>query len=145
MLYSGFDREEFFKKCNGKNNLLFLANDYERGEKFGGFMSSKLIKNEEGKCRIIRDEKSFIFNLNSLKKFKVIEPEKAIVIQKGYIICFGGEEESNDFYIYDNKDIFDPESATNNKNDSYEDINNETTNSNDICKINELKIFQINF
>ena len=93
LLYNGLDREEFFEKCNGKDNLLFLIND-ERGMKYGGYMSSKLIKNEEGKSINIRDEKSFIFNLDTLKKFKVIEPEKAIEIREGYLICFGGNIKS---------------------------------------------------
>ena len=43
--------------------------------KYGGSMSSKLVKNEKGIDINIRDQKSFIFNLDTLKKFMVIKPE----------------------------------------------------------------------
>ena len=62
LLYSGFNREEFFKIYEGKNNLLFLVND-ERGEEYGGYISSKLIKNNKGEEIYIKDDNSFIFNL----------------------------------------------------------------------------------
>ena len=145
LLYNGFDREEFFKKCNGKNNLLFLIND-KRGIKCGGFMSSKLIKNETGKNLNIRDEKSFIFNLDSFKKFKVIKPEQAIEIKEGYLICFGGNYRGNDFFIYDNSIIAaNPRKAGMNATNSYGDKNYETTKGNNKYKINDIKIYQILF
>ena len=145
LLYNGFDREEFFKKCNGKNNLLFLIND-KRGMKCGGFMSSKLIKNETGKNLNIRDEKSFIFNLDSLKKFKVIKPEQAIEIKEGYLICFGGNYKGNDFFIYDNSIIAaNPRKAGMNATNSYGDKNYETTNGSKNYEINDIKIYQLLF
>ena len=145
LLYNGFDREEFFKKCNGKNNLLFLIND-KRGIKCGGFMSSKLIKNETGKNLSIRDEKSFIFNLDSLKKFKVIKPEQAIEIKEGYLICFGGNYKGNDFFIYDNSIIAaNPRKAGMNATNSYGDKNYETTNGSKNYEINDIKIYQLLF
>ena len=135
----GCDRKEFFEKCNGKDNLLFLVND-ERGEKYGGYMSAKLIKNKKGKCLSIRDEKSFIFNIDTLKKFKVLKPEKAIEIRDNYLICFGGDmEKGNDFYI--RADQY----AGRSTKDSYGDIKYEITNGDDIYKINELKIYQLFF
>ena len=150
LLYSGFDREEFFEKCNGKDNLLFLIHD-ERGKKYGGYMSSKLIKNEkeDEKGKIIRDEKSFIFNLDSLKKFTVIKPEQAIIIRDDYLICFGGNFSGNDFFIYDNKavkfygDMREKVGSYNT--DSYGDYNYETTGGKGSCKMNELKIYQLLF
>ena len=143
LLYSGLDREEFFEKCQGKNNLLFLVND-ERGEKYGGFMSSKLIKNKKGECAIIKDEKSFLFNLDKTKKFKVIKPKQALVVNEDYIICFGGEKGSNDFYIRDNKAFY-SKTVGNYKVDSYGDKNYETTNGQGDYKIIKLKIYQIIF
>ena len=144
LLYNGLDREEFFEKCNGKDNLLFLIND-ERGMKYGGYMSPKLIKNEKGKSINIRDEKSFIFNLDTLKKFKVIKPEQAIEIRDGYLICFGGNAKGNDFYIRDNKSIYFPGTAGMNSTDSYGDKNYETIKSYNGNKIKDIKIFQLFF
>ena len=144
LLYNGLDREEFFEKCNGKDNLLFLIND-ERGMKYGGYMSSKLIKNEKGKSINIRDKKSFIFNLDTLKKFKVIKPEQAIIIRDGYLICFGGNSDGNDFYIRDNKDKFYSGTAGNFLTDSYGDKNYETTKKKGNNKIKDIKIFQLFF
>ena len=108
-------------------------------------MSSKLIKNEEGKSINIRDEKSFIFNLDTLKKFKVIKPEQAIIIYDGYLIYFGGTLNGNDFYIRDNKDKFNPGTAGNWLTDSYGDKNYETTKNNYNNKIKDIKIFQLFF
>ena len=139
LLYNGFDREEFFKKCNGKDNLLFLINDKE-GKKYGGYMSSRFIKNEKFKCVNIRDEKSFLFNLDTLKKFMVIKPEKAIEIRDGYFICFGGDmENGNDLYINNGKYV------GRNKMDSYGDVKYEITNGCQFPRIIELKIYQLFF
>ena len=144
LLYNGLDREEFFEKCNGKDNLLFLING-ERGMKYGGYMSSKLIKNKKGKSINIRDEKSFIFNLDTLKKFKVIKPEQAIEIRDGYLICFGGNASGNDFYIYDNKTFISRGTAGMNSTDSYGDKNYEITIGKGCYKVNDIKIYQLFF
>ena len=146
LLYNGLDREKFFNKCNGKSNLLFLIND-ERGMKYGGYMPSKLMKNEKGKCLSIKDENSFIFNLDSFKKFKVINPEKAIEILNGYLICFGGKynDKGNDFFIRDNKNACCTGHAGSSVTDSYGDQNYETTRGNGNFKINNIKIYQLLF
>ena len=149
LLYSGFDREEFFEKCNGKDNLLFLIHD-ERGKKYGGYMSSKLIKNEkeDEKGVIIRDEKSFLFNLDLSKKFTVIKPEQAIIVRDDYLICFGGNFSGSDFFIFDNKAkkfYGEKEKAGSYNTDSYGDYNYETTGGKGRCKMNELKIYQLLF
>ena len=67
LIYNGFDRETFFEKCGGMNNLLFLVKD-EEGNEFGGYMSSKLLKNN---LLIIKDNNSFIFNLQKKKIFNM--------------------------------------------------------------------------
>ena len=138
LLYNGFDREEFFKECNGKDNLLFLIND-ERGMKYGGYMSSKLVKNEKNKHINIRDEKSFIFNVDTLKRFMVIKPEKAIYIRDKYLICFGGGGGGNDFYIRSNN------KCGMNTTDSYGDKNYDIMKGNTVRIIKELKIYQLLF
>ena len=65
LVFKGFDRKEFFESCNGKNNLLFLVKD-NNNNKFGGFMSSKLIENK-GNDINIKDENAFIFSLQKKK------------------------------------------------------------------------------
>ena len=145
LLYNGLDREEFFKKCNGKDNLLFLIED-ERGMKYGGYMSSKLIKNEKGNIINIRDEKSFIFNLDTLKKLKVQKSEQAIIIRDNYIICFGKDiDDNNDLYIRDNKSYYNAEYVGSGYTNSYEDKNHEITKGFNEYKISEIKIYQLLF
>ena len=135
----GFDREIFLDKCEGKNNLLFLVED-NNGNKFGGYMSSKFIKNNKGSEEKIRDENSFIFSIQKNKKFRVIKPQSAININDNYLICFGGSfSEGNDLYIGQNK------SGGMNRKDYYGDNNYETSNGQSSFSVKELKVFKINF
>ena len=85
LIYNGKDRNNFFVNCEGKKNLLFLVKD-TKGNKFGGYMSSTLIKNDDLN---IKDENSFIFSVQNKKKFKVLNPSKAIYVRSEYLITFG--------------------------------------------------------
>ena len=135
LIYNGFDRETFFEKCGGMNNLLFLVKD-EEGNEFGGYMSSKLLKNN---LLIIKDNNSFIFNLQKKKIFRVINPENAIAIKKRYLICFGSNGKENDFYIYDKK------SGGMNISENYGDKEYETTNGRKQFSISEFKVYHLEF
>jgi len=137
LIYKGFDRNIFFEKCAGKNNLLFLLKDKE-GNEFGGFMSTKLEKNINDNL-IIKDNNAFIFNVKNKKKFKVIKPENAISIQIGYLIAFGGSLYSgNDLYIRFNS------SGGMNRKDNYGDIKYETSNGKSNFCISEFKVYHLN-
>ena len=137
MIYKGFDRDIFFEKCAGKNNLLFLVKDKE-GNEFGGFMSSKLEK-KVNDFLIIKDNNAFIFNVKNKKKFKVIKPENAISIQIGYLIAFGGSYSlGNDLYLESNS------TGGMNRKDHYGDIKYETSNGNNQFYISEFKVYHLN-
>ena len=144
LLYNGLERRKFFEKCEGKNNLLFLIKD-ERNMKYGGYMSSTLIKNIKGQFNNIRDEKSFIFNLDTKKKFKVKNPDKALIIRDNYLVNFGAKNKNNDLYIFDNEDTFNAGEVGSNGTESYGDENFETTKGRGNYKIKNLKVFQLEF
>ena len=134
LIYNGKDRNNFFANCEGKKNLLFLVKD-TKGNKFGGYMSSTLVKNDDLN---IKDENSFIFSVQNKKKFKVLNPSKAIHVSSCYLICFGYDSGSNDLYIG---------SADGGmyKKDTYGDNNYETTNGNSSFTIDEFKVFELIF
>ena len=134
MIYNGLDRDTFFEKCAGKNNLLFLVKG-EEGNEFGGYMSSKLLKNTNDEL-IIKDDNAFIFNLEKKKKFKVIKPEKAISIYDDYLICFGEDLEGNDLFI-------DADETGMNTTDCYGDKKYETTNGKKYFSITEFKVYHL--
>ena len=131
LIYNGKDRNNFFANCEGKKNLLFLVKD-TKGNKFGGYMSSTLVKNDDLN---IKDENSFIFSVQNKKKFKVLNPSKAIHVSSSYLITFGGDNGGNDFYIG---------SADGGmyEKDTYGDNNYETTSK---FTIDEFKVFELDF
>ena len=131
---NGNDRNNFFANCAGKKNLLFLVKD-TKGNKFGGYMSSTLVKSDD---LIIKDENSFIFSVQNKKKFKVLNPSKAIHVSNDYLICFGGNKGANDLYIGN-------ENGGMCKKDTYGDKSYETTNGNSSFTIDEFKIFELSF
>jgi len=135
LIYNGLDRDTFFEKCTGKNNLLFLVKG-EEGNEFGGYMSSNLLKNTNDEL-IIKDDNAFIFNLEKKKKFKIIKPENAISIYDDYLICFGGNcELGNDLYI-------DVDDTGMNTTDCYGDKEYETINGKENFSITEFKVYHL--
>ena len=134
LIYNGKDRNNFFANCEGKKNLLFLVKD-TKGNKFGGYMSSTLVKSNDLN---IKDENSFIFSVQNKKKFKVLNPSKAIQVSSGYLICFGGDSSNNDLYIGN-------EDGGQYKTDTYGDNNCETTNRNFRFTIAKFKVFELSF
>ena len=98
-------------------------------------MSSTLVKNNDLN---IKDENSFIFSVQNKKKFKVLNPSKAIHVSSDYLISFGGDGGGNDFYIGS-------ADGGMNKKDTYGDNNYETTNRNSSFTIAEFKVFELSF
>jgi hypothetical protein len=139
LIYNGLNRNNFFQNCEGKNNLLFLFKD-KKGNEFGGYMSSKLLKNEKNKELIFEDKNSFIFNLQNKKKFMIIKENEAINIKDDYLISFGGNFMlGNDLYIKENK------CGGMNRKDYYGDNYHETTNGQSYFDLSELKVYQLSF
>ena len=98
-------------------------------------MSSTLVKRDD---LIIKDENSFIFSVQNKKKFKVLNPSKAIHVRSNYLITFGGDGSGNDLYI----GIAD---GGMNTTDTYGDKSYETTNRNSSFTIDEFKVFELYF
>ena len=98
-------------------------------------MSSTLVKSDDLN---IKDENSFIFSVQNKKKFKVLNPSKAIHVSSGYLICFWGDGSGNDFYIGN-------ENGGMCLKDTYGDNNNETTNGNYKFTTAEFKVFELSF
>ena len=98
-------------------------------------MSSTLVKNNDLN---IKDENSFIFSVQNKKKFKVLNPSKAIHVSSLYLICFGSDINGNDLYIGS-------ADGGMNKKETYGDNNNETTNGNSSFTIDEFKVFELIF
>ena len=98
-------------------------------------MSSTLVKSDDLN---IKDENSFIFSVQNKKKFKVLNPSKAIHVSSSYLITFGGDSGNNDLYIGN-------EDGGMYKKDTYGDNNYETTNGNSSFTIDEFKVFELSF
>ena len=64
------------------------------GKKFGGYTSIPW----ENKIKISKDNNSFIFSLNKMKKYKIAKPENVIETGNNYF-AFGGT--ISDFFIED--------------------------------------------
>ena len=139
LIFNGLNRNSFFQNCEGKDNLLFLFKD-KKGNEFGGYMSSQLLKNKNYEELIIEDKNSFIFNLQNKKKFMIIKNQQAINIRYNYIICFGGTiNHGNDLYIKENN------TGGMNTKDYYGDNYCETTNGQSKFTLSEIKVYQLRF
>ena len=84
----------FYEKCGGKSPTIVLVKTTE-GKKFGGYTSIPW----ESKGKISKDNNSFIFSLNKMKKYKIAKPENAIQTDSNYF-AFGGNH--SDFHIGNN-------------------------------------------
>jgi hypothetical protein len=132
--------EDFFKYCGGKDNLLLLLED-QNNNKFGGFISQKIPKNNLNNI-ILKDENAFLFFLTNNKKFKVLKPENAIVIYRTFFLCFGGDYLENDLFI--SNCFFELKSGMNLKT-TYGDSNYEISNGQSYFLLKEFKVFQTIF
>jgi len=78
------------------------------------------------------------FQFKKKKKFKVLNPSKAIHVSSYHLICFGYDSGSHDLYIGN-------EDGGMYKTDTYGDNNYETTNRNSPFTIAEFKVFELSF
>ena len=85
----GLNYLNIVNKINNKSNLIFL---YLTGNNriFGAFIKAKLANiNMNGEDKIFKDENAFAFSLNLNKKYKILIPEYAILIDKINFIRIG--------------------------------------------------------
>ena len=116
----GDKTETFYQKCGGKSPTIVLVKTTE-GNRFGGYTSFPWENKNGG---IINDNNSFIFSLNKMKKYNILNPKNAIETSKNYF-AFGGI--FSDFYIENNC-----HSAKNN----YCDHRNRTYSTTEQCELN---------
>ena len=113
----GLNYLNIVNKINNKSNLIFL---YLTGNNriFGAFIKAKLANiNMNGEEQIFKDENAFAFSLNLNKKYKILIPEYAILIDKINFIRIGNSQQGDglyfkgnsisDSYLIGNKKIYD--------------------------------------
>lgn len=85
--------KEFFENCGGKKNTMIFIKTTD-GERFGGFTS--VVWPTDG---TVKDMQSFLFSLTKKEKYKINNPDKAILTEGGGWISFGF---GCDLYLYNN-------------------------------------------
>lgn len=91
----GDSHEKFIQKCSNLTPLVFLIETTE-GYRFGAYISQFLnYEMNQGKGGFIWDPKAFIFSLDTMKKYKIKQPEYAAYVQANHIPIIG----KNDIYI----------------------------------------------
>ena len=70
---------------------------------FGAFIQTKLENlNQNGKIRRFKDENTFAFSLNNIKKYKILVPQNAISFNGKYYIIIGNNDHNNGFCYFQN-------------------------------------------
>ena len=83
--------KEFFENCGGKKNTMIFIKTTD-GERFGGFTS--VVWPTDG---TVKDMQSFLFSLTKKEKYKINNPDKAILTEGGGWISFGL---GHDLFLY---------------------------------------------
>ena len=83
--------KEFFENCGGKKNTMIFIKTTD-GERFGGFTSVVWPTNGA-----VKDTQSFLFSLTKKEKYKINNPDKAILTEGGGWISFGL---GHDLFLY---------------------------------------------
>ena len=83
--------KEFFENCGGKKNTMIFIKTTD-GERFGGFTS--VVWPTDG---TVKDTQSFLFSLTKKEKYKINNPDKAILTEGGGWISFGL---GHDLFLY---------------------------------------------
>ena len=88
----GDNKEAFHKLCDGKSPTIGII-ETTKGHKFGGF-TTKTWNGGINESNCIEDNNAFIFSLDTKKKYKVINSEKAIGTGKSWLLFFGYSDNS---------------------------------------------------
>ena len=88
----GDSKETFHRLCDGKAPTIGII-ETTKGHKFGGF-TTKFWNGGPNESNCIYDSNAFIFSLDTKKKYKVINAEKAIGTGNGWLLFFGYSENS---------------------------------------------------
>jgi hypothetical protein len=82
----GDSASNYHDLCDNKSPLITLIKT-KKNRKFGHYTESKLVSKNKGSCS--KDERAFLFSLNTMKKYKIIKPENAIWYGENFGPCFG--------------------------------------------------------
>lgn len=85
----GDKAEEFHKRCDYIKNIIILIQT-KKNRKFGGFSTESWDNNDEQTWK--RDNQAFIFSLDDLKSYNIINPERALLCHKKNGPIFGNGE-----------------------------------------------------
>jgi len=88
----GDTSEAFHRLCDGKAPTIGII-ETTKGHKFGGF-TTKFWNGKSNESNCIYDNNAFIFSLDTKKKYKVINSEKAIGTGSNFLLFFGYSENS---------------------------------------------------
>ena len=95
----GSSCKTFHKYCDNKGPSLTLV-ETSKGYKFGGYTPFSF-KSQTGPSPV-KDNETFIFSLNLMKKFNKLKEESLVYFSPGFGPCFGND--GTDFYIEGNLD-----------------------------------------
>ena len=90
--FYGEDEKVFRERCTGVSPLIILIETTD-GYRFGGYTSLHFETVAMNKVR--EDPNAFLFSFDTMKKYSVEQPEKAVMDIEGLFPIFG----NNDFYI----------------------------------------------
>ena len=112
---NGDDYDTFFEKCKGQGPFLSVIKSQEKI--FGGFSKGNLTDKKE--TLKIKDEKAFVYSLNKLKKYDVLQPNiAASFYHKDFLLMYGNNNDRYGLRIHTN--FLNENNYENFKNKSYD-------------------------
>ena len=133
----GDTTKDFHRICDNKSPLIFIFKTLKEYI-FGGY-TTVFTNNPENKYLKLKDEKAFVFSLNSKKKYNTKDVNESICIYPSYLIIFGNG--SNTIQIEDN--ALKSKNHWSNPFGSYGDNLNLTENKN--FSLVEMEVFLVKF
>jgi len=82
----GDSYDTFFEKCGEKGPTLSVIKS-KNNKKFGGFSKAQWT-NKKGKIQL-KDENAFVYSLDKLEKYDVLEPDIAISCHPDFLLMYG--------------------------------------------------------
>ena len=137
----GDEYDKFFSKCGDKGPTLSLIKS-KNNKKFGGFTKANWT-DKKGKIKI-KDESAFIFSLNKLKKYDVLQSDIAIACYPdGYLLMYGNNFDRYGLRIYSG--FLEKGNYENFKNKSYDTNDPFCLSGENEFYVDELEVFLIIF
>jgi hypothetical protein len=92
----GDDGHTFYSKCVNKGPTISLIKT-KNGRRFGGFASAEW----ENKKQILEDSKAFLFSLDNIKKYNILQKQLAIGCDPfNYFLIYGNNLDGKGLYLF---------------------------------------------